>query len=87
LALSLNYGTMVLMIVLPLSLLLVKMKGHNAGLVGLSLLAFAFALFFRIADAWQWLTIGTHFLWHTFGCIATMLIFRFIYRLKDYKAR
>ncbi|OOQ56675.1 hypothetical protein [Mucilaginibacter pedocola] len=86
LAISLNYGVMVTMIVLPLTLLLIRMKGHNAWLVVFSLLAFATALFFRIADKWQWLSIGTHFLWHFFGAIATTVIFIFIYRLKAFKA-
>lgn len=85
LAISLNYGVMVLMIVLPLTFLLIQMKGHNAGLVAIALLAFATALFFRIADKWQWIGIGTHFLWHLFGCIATIAIFKFIYKLKDFK--
>lgn len=82
LAISLNYGVMVLMIILPLTLLLIRLKGRNAGLVVLSLLAFAVALFFRVADKWAWLNVGTHFLWHFFGVVATTLIFLFIYYLK-----
>ena len=85
LAISLNYGVMVLMIVLPLILLLLKMKWHNARLVVVSLISFAIALFFRVADHWEWITIGTHFLWHVFGAIATTVIFSFIYRLNDFK--
>ncbi|RZK82688.1 MAG: hypothetical protein EOO92_00820 [Pedobacter sp.] len=85
LAISINYGVMVLMIVLPLTLLLIKMKGHNTGLVVISLIAFAVALFFRVADKWEWISMGTHFLWHVFGAVATTVIFRFIYQLNDYK--
>lgn len=81
-AISLNYGVMVLMIILPLTLLLIRTKGQNAGLVLISLLSFAVALFFRVADQWRWIDIGTHFLWHFFGVVATTLIFRFIFRLK-----
>jgi hypothetical protein len=84
-AISVNYGVMVLTIVLPLTLLLIQMKGHNAGLVVLSLLAFAVALFFRVADKWNLLSTGTHFLWHLLGAIATSIIFVFIYRLKSFK--
>lgn len=86
LSVSLNYGVMVLMIVLPLTILLIKMKGHNAWLVVIALFSFAAALFFRIADKWEWISMGTHFLWHLFGCLATIFIFRFIYRLKDFRA-
>ncbi len=85
LAISLNYGVMVVLIVLPLVLLLRRMKGHNGGLVIASLLSFSVALFFRVADKWQWVPFGTHFLWHFFGCVATSIIFVFIYRLKDYQ--
>ncbi|MBS7564622.1 hypothetical protein KHS38_09405 [Mucilaginibacter sp. Bleaf8] len=83
---SVNYGIMVLMIVLLLILLLVKMRGHNAWLVAIAFMMFALALFFRVADQWAWLSIGTHFLWHTFGAIATSVILVFIYRLKQFKA-
>lgn len=83
---SANYGVMVLMIVLPLVLLLIKMHGHNAKLVMSAFVLFAIALFFRIADRWEWLSIGTHFLWHTFGAFATSVILVFIYRLKQFKA-
>ncbi|WDF56873.1 hypothetical protein [Mucilaginibacter sp. KACC 22063] len=85
LMISLNYGMMVLMILLPLILLLVKLKGHNAWLVITALLAFGAALFFRVADRWAILPMGTHFLWHTFGSIATSLMFVFIYRLYSVK--
>lgn len=83
LSVSLNYGVMVLMIILPLALLLIRMKGHNVWLVVTSLLAFGTALFFRVADKWQWVSFGTHFLWHFFGAVATSVIFVFIYRFKD----
>jgi hypothetical protein len=78
---SINYAVMVLMIVGPLVLLLIKTKWRNGSLVAFSGLFFGFALFFRLIDGWKLLPIGTHFLWHTFGAIATSLIFLYIYRL------
>ncbi|RYZ98579.1 MAG: hypothetical protein EOP47_19020 [Sphingobacteriaceae bacterium] len=81
---SLNYGAMVLMIVLPLFLLLVKTKWRNGWLVGGAFVFFSLALFFRIIDGWGWLPIGTHFLWHTLGAVATSFIFLFIYRLNTF---
>jgi predicted membrane channel-forming protein YqfA (hemolysin III family) len=87
LGISLNYAVMVLMVLLPLTLLLIKMKGRNSGLVILSLVCFSIALFFRVADKWQWVSFGTHFLWHTFGAIATSAIFVFIYRLNHYEIK
>ena len=46
--------------------------------VGFALLSFVLALTFRIADKWEWLSFGTHFLWHTFGAIATFCMFNYI---------
>jgi hypothetical protein len=75
LLISLNYIVMVLMIVLPLVLLLWKMHWRDGLLVLSAFLSFAVAIGFRIADKYTSLGIGTHFLWHTFGAIATSLIF------------
>lgn len=81
LMISLNYVVMVLMIVLPLILLLWKMHWHNGWLVLSAFLSFMVAIIFRVADKYTSLSIGTHFLWHTFGAIATTLVFIFIYRV------
>lgn len=81
LMISLNYSVMVLMIVLPLILLLRKMRWHNGWLVLGALLSFIVAIGFRVDDKYTSLVIGTHFLWHTFGAIATTLMFLFIYRI------
>jgi hemolysin III len=82
LSISINYGVMVLMIILPLTLFLVKTKGHNWPLIILALCSFAVALFFRVADSWPLLQMGTHFLWHTFGAGATTLMFIYLYRIQ-----
>ena len=81
LMISLNYTLMVLMIVLPLFLLLWKMKWHNVWLVVLALVSFTVAIICRVEDKYTSWAIGTHFLWHTFGMIATSLMFVFIYRI------
>jgi hemolysin III len=81
LMISLNYTLMVLMIVLPLFLLLWKTKWNNAWLVILALVSFAAAIGFRVDDSYTSWAIGTHFLWHIFGMIATSLMFVFIYRI------
>ncbi|MGI4728393.1 MAG: hypothetical protein ACRYFL_01585 [Janthinobacterium lividum] len=82
-AISLNYAAMVLMVLLPLVLLLIKMKGHNWQFIAAALLCFGIALFFRVADGWHLLSVGTHFLWHTFGVIATALMFVFLKRIAE----
>ncbi len=80
---SLNYAAMVLMVLLPLVLLLVKMKGHNWRFIVAALISFGVALFFRVADGWALLPAGTHFLWHVFGAIATALVFVFLKRVAE----
>ncbi len=82
-AISLNYAAMVLMVLLPLVLLLIKMKGHNWAFIVSALISFGIALFFRVADRWPLLSVGTHFLWHTFGVIATALMFLFLKRIAE----
>lgn len=83
LGISLNYAAMVLMVLLPLVLLLIKMKGHNWQFMVAALVSFGIALFFRVADSGALLSVGTHFLWHTFGAIATALMFVFLKRIAE----
>lgn len=83
LMISLNYTLMVLMIVLPLFLVLWKMRWHNAWLVITALISFGIAILCRVEDKYTGWAIGTHFLWHTFGMIATSLMFVFIYSLNQ----
>lgn len=75
------------MIVLPLMLLLWRLHWQNSGLVFGALLAFGIAIGFRVYDKYTTLSIGTHFLWHTFGAIATSLMFVFIYRINGIKTQ
>ncbi|TWR27482.1 hypothetical protein FPZ43_13485 [Mucilaginibacter pallidiroseus] len=82
---SLNYAVMVLMIVLPLMLLLWKIQWRNGALVLAAFIAFGLAIGFRVYDKYTTLAIGTHFLWHTFGAVATSLMFVFIYRINGLK--
>ena len=51
--------------------------------VRFAVLSFVFALTFRIVDKWEWLSFGTHFLWHTFGAVATFCMFNYIYLTRN----
>jgi len=83
LMISLNYIIMVIMIILPLFLLLWKTKWHNVLMVLTALASFTIAIVSRIEDNYTSWAIGTHFLWHAFGMVATSLMFVYIYRIKD----
>ncbi|WP_461788918.1 hypothetical protein [Pedobacter sp.] len=76
---NVNYALLALIVLLPLLSYLIYTKWQAAKWVGFALLAFVLALTFRVVDRWAWLSIGTHFLWHSFGAIATYCMFQYIY--------
>ncbi|WP_316785823.1 hypothetical protein [Pedobacter frigiditerrae] len=77
--LNINYAMMASLVLLPVLGYLIKTKWKDGKWVGYALIAFVIALTFRIADKWEWLNTGTHFLWHTFGAIASACMFYYIY--------
>jgi len=76
---NINYALMAAIVLFPVLGYLIKTDWKNGKWVGLALLAFVFALIFRIADNFELLTVGTHFLWHTFGAIACFCMLNYIY--------
>ncbi|WP_316735289.1 hypothetical protein [Pedobacter aquatilis] len=89
---NINYAFMAALVLFPVFGYLLKSNWNNGKWVGFALLAFIFALTFRIADKWEILAVGTHFLWHTFGAIASFCMLNYIfldssnYQLKNKKA-
>lgn len=75
---NINYAMMALLVLLPVLLFLRKTNWKNGKWVGIALVAFVFALTFRIADGWGWTPIGTHFLWHIFGAAASFCMLQFV---------
>ncbi len=82
---NINYALMALLVLLPVLKYLIYTKWKAGKWVGYALLSFALALTFRIADKWEWLSFGTHFLWHSFGAIATFCMFNYIYLTQNKK--
>lgn len=78
---NLNYAIMGLLVLLPTVLILFKYKFYQWYWVTFALSGFTLALFFRIADKWAMLPMGTHFLWHLFGALAGHFMFMFIFNL------
>lgn len=70
---------MALMVVLSTFIFLKAIQFRKVGFVYWALSSFILALTFRIADPWRWLPMGTHFLWHIFGVLASALMFQFIF--------
>ena len=80
-AVSINYAAMAIMVIAPVFIYTFRDRSIHSRLVYYSIACFALALFFRESDKWHLLPVGTHFLWHTFGALATQLMFRYVYYL------
>jgi hypothetical protein len=77
---NINYAMMAALVLLPVLAYLIYTKWKDGKWVGIALLSFSIALTFRIADKWEWLETGTHFLWHTFGAVASFCMLEYIWR-------
>jgi hypothetical protein len=80
-AINTSYAITGITILLPIPVLLYRMKGRGAWSIGLTLLSFGLALMFREADARAavYLSIGTHFLWHVFSAIGGFFMLQYLY--------
>lgn len=76
---NVNYALLALIVLAPVLSYLIYTNWKAGRWVGFALLAFILALTFRVADKWAWMSVGTHFLWHSFGAIATYCMFNYIY--------
>ena len=74
-----NYAILGLLVLLPVLAFLYKNKFRSGKWVAWAWIAFVFALTFRVIDKYGWVSIGTHFLWHTFGAVAAFCMLEFVY--------
>ena len=83
LSINLGYAVGGITFLVPLVILLVRMKGKGTGLIVATILSFCFALLFREADAWNppILPMGTHFLWHIATGVGGFLLGSYLYLL------
>ncbi len=82
-SINVSYGLLALFILTPLFWWLKIQQFAHAYLIWLALGSFTIALFFRIADRWEVLEMGTHFLWHTFGALACHCLFSYVYKINQ----
>ncbi|MFP9115723.1 hypothetical protein ACLI1A_17415 [Flavobacterium sp. RHBU_3] len=80
---NINYAVMACIVLLPVLGYLIKTKFNHGRWVGFAFVSFICALTFRVADPWQWLRWGTHFLWHTFGAVAAFSMFMYLYLINS----
>lgn len=76
---NVSYALLALTVLSPTFILLVKTNFKAGAWVASALGSFVLALFFRIADTWEILPMGTHFLWHLFGATAAMAMLQYTY--------
>lgn len=76
----LGYPILALIIALPIIRWLILTRWSNRYLILLSSIFFVLALFFRTIDLNQNIfKMGTHWLWHIFGALATFCLAQYIY--------
>jgi len=80
---NISYILMALTVLVPTFLVLRKIKFKGWKSITLAFSCFILALIFRIFDRDGLLPMGTHFLWHSFGAVATFFMFRFVWKLEQ----
>ena len=76
---SLFYAMMGVIIIIPLIVYLVKTNFRGGRFILLALLAFSIAVFSRAFDLKSTLPMGSHFLWHVSGALATIFMFYYVW--------
>lgn len=83
-AINITYFITGVMIFAPALILMIRQKFKNAIYIVVSCLFFMLGLFFREADSWcvNWLSMGTHWLWHISTAVGTWILGVYLYRLR-----
>jgi hypothetical protein len=83
-AINIQYVMLAVSVIVPVVIVLVKMKFRHIGLIRWTLITFGFAILFRFLDPLRppILPMGTHWLWHLGGAAATQFLAEYFYRLE-----
>jgi hypothetical protein len=81
-AINLSYAALAAIVLAPTALYLLRNRFRHGGWILLACVSFAIALYFRYADPQRFLPMGTHWLWHTFGAVASWAVSEFLYLLE-----
>jgi hypothetical protein len=81
---NVSYAGLAFLVLGPIVLTLVRTQFRHFGYVWAGVSSFAIAWFCRLVDQEMMnpLPMGSHWLWHTFGAIATQLIIEYFYRVE-----
>lgn len=78
---SISYVMMSLLILIPTIFILVKTTFKNYQYIVFALISFVLAVLFRSTDLKGWLPMGTHFLWHILGALASHFMLYYVFLL------
>src|SRR5262245_53425212 len=84
-AIVVHYIMLAILVLVPVGLVMVRTNYRHSNLVKLALVTFGFAILFRFLDpvsAPVLPSLGTHWLWHSFGAITTALLAEYYYRME-----
>jgi len=87
-SISIGYSVMALVVIIPLVLHCIYKNPKAWKLVVGALSSFAIAITFRILDEYlsQYISMGTHFLWHLFGGFCCFFMLYYIYETEKIKS-
>ncbi len=86
-AVNISYASLAALILTPMAVVLVRTKFRHVGWVVAGLISFVIAWFCRLLDedAAEILPMGSHWLWHTFGALTTVLLIEYFYCVEGEK--
>jgi hypothetical protein len=81
LSINLSYASLAAVVLAPVALVLIRTHFRHGGWVAVGLVSFGIAWCCRLIDQYsaEYLTMGTHWLWHTFGAISTAAMVYYFY--------
>jgi hypothetical protein len=81
LSINVSYAALACVVLMPLFWTLIRTRFRHGGWVVAGVVSFVIAWIFRLVDRdiGPYLAMGSHWLWHTFGAITTVLIVEYFY--------
>jgi hypothetical protein len=84
LSINLSYASLAAIVLTPIVLVLWRTRFRHGGWVAVGVISFALAWCCRLVDQYSgpYLSMGTHWLWHTFGAISTAAMIQYFYKVE-----
>lgn len=81
---NISYATTAVFLLTPILLVLQRTDWKYKVWVIAALVSFAVALYFRLIDLRAPLPMGTHWLWHLLGAVASAALITYLYRIRPF---